>query len=54
MHKRLWVCLALYIVTLKERMKYDNFLFNVTRWFVITYLIHPVKSFVPFFFHGSS
>ena len=27
---------------------------NVTRWIVITYLIHPAKSFVPFFFHGSS
>ena len=22
----------------------------VTRWIVITYLFHPVKSFVPFFF----
>ena len=27
---------------------------TVTRWIIITYLIHPVKSFVPFFFHGSS
>ena len=27
---------------------------NVTRWIVITYLIHPAKSFVPFFFHSSS
>ena len=26
----------------------------VTRWIITTYLIHPVKSFVPFFFHSSS
>ena len=34
---------------------YNKFMHNnVTRWIVITYLIHPAKSFVPFFFHGSS
>ena len=27
---------------------------SVRRWIVITYLIHPAKSFVPFFFQGSS
>ena len=33
----------------------SHLVINVTRWIVITYLIHPVKScHLPFFFYGSS
>ena len=34
--------------------KLDSSWFNVTELNLLTYLIHPVKGFVPFFFHGSS